>query len=358
MTVPATPRRAGPYNGDGSVTAFDFDFKVFDGADVRVVELDVPTGVETDAVLSADYTVALNPDQESTPGGTVNYLVAPSSTTKITIVGDLGYEQPTDLPDGGSYRAQQVENALDRLAILVQQLKETTDRCAQVPVSESDAAGLIASINALAANLATLQTLVANISDLVALANDIDDVALVAANMAAVLDAPLQAAAAAASALAAAASAASIALPIAIDSGGTGQTTASGARTALGTDDAANITSGNLAAARITNALNASGLPPLYAARAWVNFNGTGTVAIRGSGNVSSITDNGAGQYTVNFITAMPDANYAVGASCFGVTRGIMQVTAHAAGSVSVGTFAADTAVFTDSPNVDVVVFR
>jgi hypothetical protein len=45
--------------------------------------------------------------------------------------------------------------------------------------------------------------------------------------------------------------------------------------------------------------------------RAWVNFNGTGTVAIRASGNVSSITDNGTGDYTVNFTTAMPDANYA-----------------------------------------------
>jgi len=49
-----------------------------------------------------------------------------------------------------------------------------------------------------------------------------------------------------------------------------------------------------------------------YDARAWVNFNGTGTVAIRASGNVSSITDNGTGNYTVNFTTAMSDANYAV----------------------------------------------
>jgi hypothetical protein len=45
--------------------------------------------------------------------------------------------------------------------------------------------------------------------------------------------------------------------------------------------------------------------------RAWVNFNGTGTVAIRASFNVSSITDNGTGDYTVNFSNAMPDANYA-----------------------------------------------
>jgi len=48
-----------------------------------------------------------------------------------------------------------------------------------------------------------------------------------------------------------------------------------------------------------------------YGCRAWVNFNGTGTVAIRASGNVSSITDNGSGDYTVNFTTAMPDTNYA-----------------------------------------------
>ena len=48
----------------------------------------------------------------------------------------------------------------------------------------------------------------------------------------------------------------------------------------------------------------------VYTAKAWVNFDGTGTVAIRESGNVSSITDNGTGNYDVNFTTAMSDANY------------------------------------------------
>jgi hypothetical protein len=74
---------------------------------------------------------------------------------------------------------------------------------------------------------------------------------------------------------------------------------------------AASLLTGDVAAARITGALNATGSAPIYACRAWVNFNGTGTVAIRASGNVSSITDNGTGDYTVNFTTAMPDANYA-----------------------------------------------
>ena len=52
-----------------------------------------------------------------------------------------------------------------------------------------------------------------------------------------------------------------------------------------------------------------------YGCRAWVNFNGTGTPAIRASGNVSSITDNGTGDYTINFTTAMPDANYSANLS-------------------------------------------
>ena len=67
-----------------------------------------------------------------------------------------------------------------------------------------------------------------------------------------------------------------------------------------------------------------AGTQEFYACRAWVNFNGTGTVVIDGSGNVSSITDNGTGDYTVNFTTAMPDVNYVVSlvTSLFTVTNG------------------------------------
>lgn len=64
---------------------------------------------------------------------------------------------------------------------------------------------------------------------------------------------------------------------------------------------------------KVNTIQNASGVEK-YLCQAWVNFNGTGTVAIRASGNVSSITDNGTGDYTVNFTTAMPDANFAAAA--------------------------------------------
>lgn len=62
--------------------------------------------------------------------------------------------------------------------------------------------------------------------------------------------------------------------------------------------------------AKILNRFNVTGTAPLYACRAWVNFNGTGTAAILASGNVSSITDNGTGDYTINVAIAMQDANY------------------------------------------------
>ena len=79
-----------------------------------------------------------------------------------------------------------------------------------------------------------------------------------------------------------------------------------------------------------------------YGCRAWVNFNGTGTVAIRASGNVTSITDNGVGNYTVNFTTAMPDVNYSVSACSYytaGAFGGSCAIGANAVGSVQVGQF-------------------
>jgi len=72
------------------------------------------------------------------------------------------------------------------------------------------------------------------------------------------------------------------------------------------------ITTNNIDSNPPASLSTASGSAPSYSARAWVNFNGTGTVAIRASGNVSSITDNTTGDYTINFTTAMADANYSV----------------------------------------------
>ncbi len=82
-----------------------------------------------------------------------------------------------------------------------------------------------------------------------------------------------------------------------------------------------------------------SGTAPIYMCRAWVNFNGTGTVAIRASGNVTSITDNGTGNYTINFTTAMPDANYSFSGYCVNpASRALIfgDVNTYAAGSLRI----------------------
>jgi hypothetical protein len=89
-------------------------------------------------------------------------------------------------------------------------------------------------------------------------------------------------------------------------------TTASNFTLSLPAETATVLTTNTDLSAIVKTSLNASGSAPIYAARAWVNFDGTGTPAIRSSGNVSSITDNGTADYTVNFTSAMPDTNYTV----------------------------------------------
>ena len=112
----------------------------------------------------------------------------------------------------------------------------------------------------------------------------------------------------------------------------------------------------------IPNVLNATGSAPMYACRAWVNFKGTGTVAIRASGNVSSITDNGTGNYTVSFTTDMEDANYCVTGSTQRVTTGQSGDFGVRNGSIAVGSVGIRTSngagVFEDMTTVSVAIFR
>jgi hypothetical protein len=113
--------------------------------------------------------------------------------------------------------------------------------------------------------------------------------------------------------------------------------------------------SGTVATAESTLAqFNASGSAPVYAARAWVTFNGTGTVAINASGNVSSITDNGTGNYTVNFTTAMSDGNFAVSAITNSTTGDASRpVVAARTGSSSSTAVIQTVGTFNNNTNVD-----
>jgi len=96
-----------------------------------------------------------------------------------------------------------------------------------------------------------------------------------------------------------------------------------------------------------------------YGVRAWVNFDGTGTPSIRASGNVSSITDNGTGDYTVNFTTTMPDNDYAVTATSGKVS--VSQSTAlgdEGSGSCRIFTFRNNVNTAIDADLCCVAIFR
>jgi hypothetical protein len=92
-----------------------------------------------------------------------------------------------------------------------------------------------------------------------------------------------------------------------------------------------------------------------YGCRAWVNFNGTGTVAIRASGNVSSVTDNGVGLYTVNFTNNMPDVNYATVVDGQHSTSAIFRITP--SGTYAVGGVQVDSTDALQTARVDVAIF-
>ena len=144
-------------------------------------------------------------------------------------------------------------------------------------------------------------------------------------------------------------------MPITINGSGT----ITGASTLATTVASPTLTTPNINSAQFATV---SGTAPIYPCRAWVNFNGTGTVAIRASGNVSSITDNGTGDYTVNFTTAMPDADYSAvvtSDTSLSVNRSvaIWSGTNQTASLVRIGTLATGGSAF-DANYVSVAVFR
>mgnify|MGYP006921293765 CR=1 FL=1 len=144
MTTPSTPRKAGPLLGTGAQTSWPFTFKVFAASDIAVTIAN-NLGVETALVLGTDYSVAVNANQDTSPGGTVTYPLSGSALpvgSKLTIIGNLPYDQPLDLPSGGNFSPLALENELDRLTMQIQQLREQVGRAIQVSVTTGANVGL------------------------------------------------------------------------------------------------------------------------------------------------------------------------------------------------------------------------
>lgn len=138
MTVSATLRLAGPFNGDGSTTVFPFTFKVFEATDLAVETLNTSSGAFAALTLDSDYSVALNADQDASPGGSITLLAGGLAVgLALTITTAAAQEQSLDLTNGGGFYPDVINNELDAIVILIQQLQMQLARAIQTQLPDT-----------------------------------------------------------------------------------------------------------------------------------------------------------------------------------------------------------------------------
>ena len=136
MTISSTTRIAGPFTGNGVTTTFPFAYKVFDAADVQVIRLTISTGLETTLTIVTDYTISLNSDQDSNPGGNIVTVSPLAALYKLTATSDIANLQPTDLTNQGGFFPEVITDALDRATIQIQQMADMHNRTLMIPISD------------------------------------------------------------------------------------------------------------------------------------------------------------------------------------------------------------------------------
>ena len=183
MTIQSETRKTAIYSGNGSTTAFAFAFKVFSSSELLVTKA-TSAGVES-TISANDYTVALNADQDSSPGGSITLDTALPSGETMVITSEVDYLQSVDLTNQGGFYPSVINDALDRLTILTQQLKVDVDRSAKLSLlSDADAQTLVNNINTLAANLSSITTVATNIANVNTTAGSIANVNTTAGSIA------------------------------------------------------------------------------------------------------------------------------------------------------------------------------
>lgn len=135
MAVDSTTRRV-VYAGNGKTTAFPFVFKVFEETDVVVA---VGDGDSTSSTLAygTDFSVALNSDQETNPGGTVTVKTAPKTGANLAITSGVPYDQPMKLTPYDGFNPETLNDNSDRQCIQIQQLVEQVGRAITTDTTDS-----------------------------------------------------------------------------------------------------------------------------------------------------------------------------------------------------------------------------
>ncbi len=147
MTVQSETRVAGPYVGDGSLTSLPFAFVVFSGSDVSVISRVTATGVDTTLTYGVDYTVAVNADQDTSPGGTVTLTTALATGKKAYVLSKVPALQSAVFTNTGGFYPEVLNDALDKLTALVQQVAEKQGRTLLAPVGETASLAIPPSAN-------------------------------------------------------------------------------------------------------------------------------------------------------------------------------------------------------------------
>jgi hypothetical protein len=177
MTINSQTRKAGPYVGTGSTGPFAFTFKVFQASDILVVRVNTTTLVETTLTLTTDYTVSLNSDQNSNPGGSVTLVSALATGNNMIISSQIPLTQQTDLTNQGGFYPEVINDALDKATIQIQQLKENVDRAAKLPItSTSNVDQLNQDIARLASSADNIDTVADNLTPITTVATNIGNV--------------------------------------------------------------------------------------------------------------------------------------------------------------------------------------
>lgn len=136
MAISSETRRAGPFNGNGAQQEFPFAFKVFSADQVKVLTAEKPGGknVELD---STGYSVTLEADQDSNPGGVVTLSAPLPVGSVLAILSAVPYLQPMTLTNRGGFFPTTLNDSADRAVILAQQNAEILSRCVTVDATDT-----------------------------------------------------------------------------------------------------------------------------------------------------------------------------------------------------------------------------
>ena len=138
MTISSATRKAGPFLGNGVTNSFPFSFKVFSTSDLQLIKTSA-AGVDSNLILNSDYSIALNADQNNSPGGTITYPltgVLLQTGEKLTATGILASLQQAHITNGGNFFANNIEDQMDYLTVLVQQHDEKLNRAVLASASD------------------------------------------------------------------------------------------------------------------------------------------------------------------------------------------------------------------------------